>query len=252
MSSVKNKKLKCHASNVPKEVLQDKLNSMKEDQYDRRVDHFIKEIRALSLPKTIKATRWLLEEMSVEQGFSRHDGRDYFVHPIAVAQTALDFEIVGNLIRNGDSKTADIILATCLLHDIIEDVNHITTGTIRDEFGVDVMVNVDNVSKRDGEPFTDYIDRFSSTSISALVKILDRLNNVSTLSNSSLVHRKRQLEETRLVYLPLTKIFRRKYWEYGDFYFQTRLIMNSILAEVERANIAEEKYNELEKSLQDK
>lgn len=221
--------------------VQEYLLKEKNKNYDSRVSHFIKEIRALNLPKTIKATRWLLEEMSTDKGFSRHDGRDYFVHPIAVAQTALDFKIIGELISQGDSKLADILLATCLLHDIIEDVEHINKDILKEEFGVDVARNVDNVSKREGELFVDYIKRFSSESTSATVKILDRLNNVTTLSDSSLEHREAQLNETRDIYIPLTKIFRRKYWEYGDFYFQARTIMVSILKEVARANNAERK-----------
>lgn len=221
--------------------VQEYLLKEKNKNYDSRVSHFIKEIRALNLPKTIKATRWLLEEMSTDKGFSRHDGRDYFVHPIAVAQTALDFKIIGELISQGDSKLADILLATCLLHDIIEDVEHINKDILKEEFGVDVARNVDNVSKREGELFVDYIKRFSSESTSATVKILDRLNNVTTLSDSSLEHREAQLNETRDIYIPLTKIFRRKYWEYGDFYFQARTIMVSILKEVDRANNAERK-----------
>lgn len=225
------------------------IGKMKENKYDTRVDHFIKEIRTLNLPKTIKATRLLLSEMTAEKGFVRHDGRDYFVHPIAIAQTALDFEIISKLIQDGESRKADTILATCLLHDILEDVPTITKDDLRKDYGIDVMSNVDNVSKREGEPFEEYIERFSSNEISSLVKILDRLNNVSTLDKSSLKHRQKQLIETRKVYLPLTKVYRRQYWEYGNFYFQARLIMTSILNVIEQYNIQEEKAIELEKRL---
>ena len=225
--------------------LRTKLQGESEQRFDSRVEHFIKEIRVLSLPKTLKATRWLLEEMNAENGFKRHDGRDYFIHPIAVAQTALDFKIVGDLIRKDDTKNADILLATCLLHDIVEDVDYITEEMIKDEFGVDVARNVSNVSKRKGEDFSYYIDRFSSDPISALVKILDRLNNVSTLAHSTTKHIKRQLEETRNVYIPLTKIFRRKYWEFGDFYYQAMSIMKSLLFEIERELELHEYLDEL-------
>ena len=85
--------------------------------------------------------------------------------------------------------------------------------------------------------------------ISALVKILDRLHNVSTLDKSSLEHRKKQLLETRQVYLPLTKVYRRQYWEYGNFYFQARLIMTSILNVIEQLNIQEETVIELKEKL---
>ena len=225
------------------------ISKMKENKYDSRVDHFIKEIRTLNLPKSIRATRLILNEMTSEKGYKRHDGRDYFVHPIAIAQIALDFEIISRLIQDGDSRKADVILTTCLLHDILEDVPTITKDDLKKDYGTDVMVNVDNVSKRDREPFEEYIKRFSSNEISALVKILDRLHNVSTLDKSSLEHRKKQLLETRQVYLPLTKVYRRQYWEYGNFYFQARLIMTSILNVIEQLNIQEETVIELKEKL---
>lgn len=72
-------------------------------EYDERVKHFIRNIGFLNtlspIPKTRKALNLLLAEMSSEKGFTRHDGRDYFAHPIAVAQTAIDFGLVNNRIR---------------------------------------------------------------------------------------------------------------------------------------------------------
>lgn len=207
--------------------------------YDSRVKNFLKDVRVLSLPKTIIATRLLIDEMTKEKGFTRHDGRDYFVHPIAVAQTALDFGIISRLMHEGRVELADEILATALLHDTIEDIDFITKEKLVRLFGNEIADEVDNVSKRKGEPFEDYIKRVSSNQVSALVKILDRLNNVSTLSHSTLEHRIKQYDETMAVYIPLTKIYRRKYWEYGDFFWQARTIMLSILAEVNRANVVE-------------
>lgn len=211
-----------------------------EPKYSSRVSHFIKEVRILGLPKSIKATRLLLEEMSSEKGFSRFDGRDYFEHPIAVAQTILDFKIIGQLIANGDSKKADIILATSLLHDVVEDVPHISLQDIRNMFGVDVMRNVDNVTKRKDEEMENYIKRFMSEDVSCIVKISDRLHNTSTLDESSLEHRKKQYLETSEIYLPLTKVARRNFWEYGDFFFQARLIITSILKLIVLLNEKEE------------
>ena len=95
--------------------------------YDDRTKHFIKEIRNLSqiidLRLTNKALSLLLESMNAANGFTRHDGSDYYVHPIAVAQTALDFQLIANRIRAGKVEEADLLLAGCLLHDYLEDVN---------------------------------------------------------------------------------------------------------------------------------
>lgn len=76
-------------------------------EYDERVKHFLKTVSTINtlipLPNTRKAIKLLLEEMSTEKGFSRHDGRDYFVHPVAIAQTTIDFGMVHQLI-NEDEK----------------------------------------------------------------------------------------------------------------------------------------------------
>lgn len=204
------------------------VHNMKNGELDDRVRHIVREIRTLQLPLANKALKLLIEEMNATKGFARHDGKDYFVHPIAIAQTALD---------NGFRE--DVLIASCLLHDILEDVPHINFDVLVGEFGEEVATIVDNVSKRDGEPFAEYIERFSSDRTSALVKILDRLNNVSTLSESTTEHREKQLKETRDIYIPLTKAFRRMYWDEGEFYFQARTIMTAILNEVERGVKAE-------------
>lgn len=207
-------------------------------QYDKRVKFFINQIGVLSqthhLPKTNKALKLLLAEMCAEKGFTRHDGSDYFVHPIAVAQTALDFQLVATRIRNKDIESADNLLAGCLLHDILEDVPHITNDVFKDMFGSELFMITDNVTKRSGESIEAYHDRVASHELSALIKILDRLNNVMTLSDSSHSHRSKQVLETRTHYIPLTKDFRKLYWMDMSFYWQAKLIMECILSEIEK------------------
>lgn len=219
---------------------------MRTKKYDSRVRFLLKKLATYSqlgmAENAIEATRLVLNEMSVEKGFERHDGRDYYVHPIAIAQTAIDFGLVkfrsGSNLTDRDIKfndESDALLTTCLLHDILEDVDWVTEDYIKDNFGSYIYRLVDNVTKRKEEPIENYLDRVSSERVSSLVKILDRLNNVSTLSNSTLKHRKRQLKETREHYIPLTKELRYVYFEDASFYWQARTIMNSLLAEIERS-----------------
>lgn len=137
------------------------------------------------------------------------------------------------------------MLTAALLHDILEDVNWISEDYLTKEFNKEIFTVIDNLSKRKGEEIEDYINRVSSHKISAIVKIADRLNNVSTLSESSQKHRKKQLLETREVYLPLVKHYRREYFEYSSFFWQARTIMVALLNEVERGVLAEEKLDDL-------
>ena len=91
---------------------------------DRQTKHFIKEIANLSqivdLRLTNKALSLLLNTMNKENGYSRHDGSHYYVHPIAVAQTALDFQLVANRVRQGKQKEADLLLAGCEVYDLLK------------------------------------------------------------------------------------------------------------------------------------
>lgn len=206
-------------------------------RYDSRVNHFVKEIRILNLPNSVKATELVLSEMTKEKGFQRNDEKDYFVHPVAVAQTALDFKIIRDLIGVGDTHAADVILSACLLHDIVEDVDWITKEIISERFGQEISEVVDNVTKRpdsDGEAYHDYVKRFSSNEYSALVKVLDRVNNISTLSQSSLSHRIKQVKETETVFIPLSETFRREYWQFGSMFWQAKTIMEGFIREVDR------------------
>lgn len=226
--------------------------------YDARVKFFLKKLATMNntnvpvLKHTNKAIRLLLSEMSAEKGMSRHDGRDYFVHPIAIAQRLLDFGY--SKLYNGVNLTkdeseenyeTDVLIATALLHDILEDVDWITKEYLIREYDEYLFTQVDNVTKRDGEPIEDYLKRVSSSRISAIVKIADRLDNVCTLASSSYSHRKKQLNETKKYYLPLTKQYRTLYYEDTSFFWQARTIMNSILDEVERSLEAELKIESL-------
>lgn len=226
--------------------------------YDARVKFFLKKLATMNntnvpvLTHTNKAIRLVLSEMSTEKGMSRHDGRDYFVHPIAIAQRLLDFGYSklynGVNLTKEESKAnyeTDVLIATALLHDTLEDVDWVNKDYLIREYDEYLFQQVDNVTKRDNEPIEEYLKRVSSSRISAIVKIADRLDNVCTLSESSSSHRKRQLDETRNYYLPLTKEYRTLYYEDTSFFWQARTIINSILSEVERAIEAELKLESL-------
>lgn len=205
---------------------------------DKNVRHFIKEITTINeifaLPNTVKAIHLLIEEMCSEKGFSRHDGRDYFIHPVAVAQTLLDYQIIARKLRINKIKEADFILATALLHDFLEDVDWVTKEYLETEFTKEIAQYIDNVTKRSSESTEDYLTRVSSDSVSALVKTADRLNNISTLAQSSKLHRERQYTETVNYYLPIIKNLRKIYFEDAAFYWQSSSIITSILNEIGR------------------
>ena len=215
-----------------------------DERLNPRMKHFHKVIENLGLFKSMKAVRYIEENMCKEKGFTRHDGSSYFVHPIAIAQTAIDFGLVNLMISRGEHEKADALVAVCLLHDAVEDIEGDVEEYIGDNYGSYILQNVLNVTKVDGEDFEDYLVRVISSDLSALVKILDQLNNISTMSNSSLKHRQKHSKIAREYYIPLIKHLRQRDYEYGRFYFQVRTIISSLINEIERGVKFEVLYSE--------
>lgn len=199
-----------------------------------RTVHLQKEILAMNLILSKKALRLVMETMNTENGFSRHDGSNYYVHCVDVAQSAIDYGLVEMLISQGQHEKADCLVASCLLHDIVEDVKGIDRKYLEKAFNYEIAEIVLNVTKIEDETYSEYIERWSSNEFSALVKVLDRMNNVGTLNLASHKHRKYQVKETREIFIPVIKHLRRRYWEYNRFYFLIRSTMNMVLQEIER------------------
>lgn len=91
-----------------------------------------------------------------------------------------------------------------------------------------------NVTKKKGESTEDYFKRVGSNEISAIVKTLDRLHNVMTLYNGSDSFREKQVKETREYYIPLIKEFRNKFITNKELFWQVKLMIETIINEIER------------------
>lgn len=110
----------------------------------------------------------------------RKSGDPYFVHPCAVAVILADLML--------DATT----IAAGLLHDCVEDVECITTQTIREMFGQDVELLVDGVTKLSKLNFSSREEQQAESLRKMflamakdirviLIKLADRLHNMRTL-----------------------------------------------------------------------
>jgi (p)ppGpp synthase/HD superfamily hydrolase len=68
-------------------------------------------------------------------------------------------------------------VVVALLHDVVED-SDITLNQVHDFFGEDVTNAVDAISQREGELFSDYLDRICANDIARMVKIADIRDNL--------------------------------------------------------------------------
>jgi GTP pyrophosphokinase len=130
----------------------------------------------------------------------RKSGEPYILHPIEVARICVE-EI-------GLGPTA---VVAALLHDVVEDTD-VTLKSIHDQFGEQVALIVDGLTKLDGlhdieSPQAENLSKVLRAMVGdvrvVLIKMADRLHNLRTIK--SMAHHK-QLKiaaETTTVYAPL-------------------------------------------------
>ncbi len=135
------------------------------------------------------------------KGQTRGTGDPYIVHPIAVAQILADYGL--------DEAT----LAAALMHDTVEDTD-LTLDGVREQFGDEVALLIDGVTKLDRIKFSSREVAQAATirkmavamakDIRVLViKLADRTHNIQTLAPLPIDKQRRVASETLDVYAPL-------------------------------------------------
>jgi len=136
------------------------------------------------------------------EGQKRKSGEPYFVHPMTVAG------ILARLML--DAPT----IAAGLLHDTVEDCDSVTLDLITREFGQEVALLVDGVTKLERLDFTTKVEQqaesirkmmlaMSKDIRVVLIKLADRVHNMRTLKAQSPQSQKRIAQETLDIYAPL-------------------------------------------------
>lgn len=140
----------------------------------------------------------------------RETGEPYITHPVAVAKILAELEM------------DDASICAALLHDTLEDTN-VSEAQIRNEFGEEVLALVDGVTKlqKDDASGQSARERAAAKSVRTaetmrkmmlamandirvmVIKLADRLHNISTLGSSHLEKQIRVATETLAVYAPL-------------------------------------------------
>ena len=140
------------------------------------------------------------EEAHAEQ--KRKSGEPYFFHPRTVAGILADLML--------DAPT----IAAGLLHDTVEDCEAVTLEVIEKEFGQDVALLVDGVTKLKRLDFTSKAEQqaesirkmilaMSKDIRVVLIKLADRTHNMRTLKSQPPASQKRIAQETLDIYAPI-------------------------------------------------
>jgi len=136
-------------------------------------------------------------------GQKRKSGEDYMTHPVSIM----------NYLRSMDVK--EDILISALLHDVLEDTS-INIKDLEELFNKRISYIVYFLSKDDLKHFKNkdqrrlvYFDKleagFCFDYSIYLVKLVDRLHNISTLSFFSKEKKVRVVKENITVFIPLFK-----------------------------------------------
>ena len=132
----------------------------------------------------------------------RKSGEPYIIHPVCVASILADLML--------DSTT----VAAGFLHDCVEDNKDVTVETIEAQFGPEVALLVDGVTKLKRLDFTSREDQQAESLRKmflamakdirvVLIKLADRLHNMRTLKYQSPDRQVAIARETLDVYAPL-------------------------------------------------
>ena len=130
----------------------------------------------------------------------------------------------------------DAVLATALLHDVCEDCG-IKPADL--PFGDEVREAVALLTKpedKEGYSPESYYADISQNPVSAIVKALDRCNNVSTMMSSFSIEKiVEYVDETETYVLPLIDTVRHAYPEYYDACFVIKYQIYSAIESVKAA-----------------
>ncbi len=168
--------------------------------YSSELSELIRVVR-LNHPKadTALIERAFAAADEAHTGQLRKSGEPYITHPLAVAKILADLGI-------GETS-----IAAALLHDTVEDTDY-TLDQLHKEFGDEVAMLVDGVTKLDKVKFGDHAQAETvrkmvvamSKDIRVLViKLADRLHNARTWEFMPIEKVRKKAQETLEIYAPL-------------------------------------------------
>ena len=138
------------------------------------------------------------------KGIMRKDGLPYITHPLEVARILADLRMDVDVIR------------AALLHDVVEDCEQYTIDDISSHFNATTAKLVQGVTKLDYDQFPDKQTALIATFRNlmktmtddfrvVLIKLSDRLHNLSTMSAVPMKSRRKKADESFDLYIPLAR-----------------------------------------------
>ena len=173
----------------------------------------------LGLTNTLKAVTFATEAHMGQK--RKKSDIPYIYHPLNLACHALSMNI-----------TDDAIIAACLLHDVVEDcgvtyeelpVNDETKELVR------LLTHCKTTPENRDEIMCEYYDQIASNPKAALVKCIDRCNNITTMSWALSRDRiYRMIKETEMYFPELISVLKEEV-EYSNAAWLLKYQIESLL-----------------------
>ena len=202
--------------------------ALRDEHFD--IDSLYERVRTaadvLDLPQTSKALV-LMKTYHAGQ-YRKGDGQvPYIAHPLTMACHALALGLPD-----------DILLAATLLHDVVEDCD-VRVEELEIGETVKGPIRLLTFQKREGENRHDararYFDRVKYNPQAAMVKLLDRCNNISRMvTGFSREKMADYIAETEEMALPLLEYVKKTYPEYKHAAFLLEYQMCSVMESIKR------------------
>ena len=195
-------------------------------------------IRGYATGKDMKQTLSALAfARKKHEGQLRKSGEPYFVHPLTMACNALSLGI-----------TDDEVIATILLHDVMEDCD-VPVEELPVDDTVRRAVQLLTFQVMEGETKQSATQRYynliPSSREAAITKIIDRCHNVSSMAGVFSVEKlKSYIEETREFVLPLLRKVKDLYPEYANALFALKYQTVSVVDAIDSTILAYENSDE--------
>ncbi|MCF0132664.1 MAG: helix-turn-helix domain-containing protein [Blautia sp.] len=151
----------------------------------------------------------------------------YIYHPLMISCHALALNLV-----------EDDLIATALLHDVVEDCNvDINAFPIHDcvKEAVLLLTFRQKAGETKAEAKIRYYEEIGKNRLATIVKVLDRCNNISTMTSGfSPARIAFYIEETERFVMPLLTIMKFVYPECNNAAFLVKYQMRSVLESLKR------------------
>ncbi len=126
------------------------------------------------------------------EGQKRKQGTPYYTHPMAVC----------NMLK--EKGFGENYQVTGLFHDLLEDTN-CTEQEILELSNEQVLEAVKLLTKTKGYIMCEYIGNISKNDIAKIVKLADRIHNLSEAEETSQEFQKKYIKETEEWFIELSK-----------------------------------------------